>query len=454
MSEALELAERALAAAAGDEAAAFVQAERSGLARFAGADIHQPTLIENAVVRLLVVRDGKIGSAATNRVTGDGLAALAARAQEIADGSSPDPSFAGLAPPAEVPVIEGYDERTAELPPEEQASLARAALAAAEGFGLYGYVTSGAAETATAATTGLRASQRTTDATVLVIAAVDGASGYADATSWKVGELEPDAVAQEAVRKASSTRGATTIEPARYRAVLEPYAVAELLEYFARDTFNALGFLEQRSYVVERIGERVFDEKISIADDALDPRGLPKAFDFEGVPKQPVQLVEDGVARGVVWDRATAARAGGGRESTGHALAPEYRQYGAIPFALVLSGGDAGSTEELAERVGDGIYVTRLHYLSVVEPREGIITGMTRDGTFRIRDGKIAEPLANLRFTVSVPHVLEDVPGLTRAQKLVNRSDFYGDRFAYGALVPALATTRFTITGVGSEPGL
>ena len=66
------------------------------------------------------------------------------------------------------------------------------------------------------------------------------------------------------------------------------------------------------------------------------------------------------------------------------------------------------------ELVGDGIYITRLHYLGVVDPREGVITGMTRDGTFRIRDGKIAEPLVNLRFTVAVPEMLKDVPGLTR----------------------------------------
>ena len=98
--------------------------------------------------------------------------------------------------------------------------------------------------------------------------------------------------------------------------------------------------------------------------------------------------------------------------------------------------------------------MTRLHYLGIVDPREGVITGMTRDGTFRIRDGKIAEPLVNLRFTVSVPQMLEDVPGLGREQQLVNGSDFYGERYPIGTLVPAIATARFNITGVGSEPGL
>src|SRR5262249_6411322 len=171
-------------------------------------------------------------------------------------------------------------------------------------------------------------------------------------------------------------------------------------------------------------------------------------------PKRRVALVENGVAQGVVWDRATAARAGGGQESTGHALPASARKWGAVPLALDLAPGDADSTEALAELVGDGIYVTRLHYLGVVEPREGVITGMTRDGTFRVRDGKVAEPLVNLRFTVSVPELLSEVLGVTRRRLLVNQSDFYDERYPTGAVVPALATARFNVTGTGSGPGV
>jgi PmbA protein len=198
----------------------------------------------------------------------------------------------------------------------------------------------------------------------------------------------------------------------------------------------------------------VFDEKISIADDPLDPRGLPKAFDFEGVPKQRVELVEQGIARGTVWDRATAARAGPETESTGHAPPAGERRWGPAPTALSMAAGETDSPELLAELVGDGIWVTRVHYLGIVDPREGVLTGMTRDGTFRIRDGKIAEPLVNLRFTVSMPELLSEVAGLTRQRLLVNRNQFYDDRYPFGALVPALATARFNITGTGSGPGI
>jgi predicted Zn-dependent protease len=119
-----------------------------------------------------------------------------------------------------------------------------------------------------------------------------------------------------------------------------------------------------------------------------------------------------------------------------------------------MAGGEAGSSDDLAELVGDGIYVTRLHYLSVVDPRGGVLTGMTRDGTFRIRDGKIAEPLVNLRFTVAMSDVLGDVPGLSSDRRLVNLNDLYDERYAHAALVPAIATARFHISGTGSGPGL
>jgi predicted Zn-dependent protease len=132
----------------------------------------------------------------------------------------------------------------------------------------------------------------------------------------------------------------------------------------------------------------------------------------------------------------------------------QLRTYGPSASALTVAPGEAESVEELVELVGDGIYVTRLHYLSIVDPREGVITGMTRDGTFRVRDGRVAEPLVNLRFTVSVPQLLADVPGLSREVTLVNRSDFYGERYPFGALCPALATGCFTVTGNGSGPGV
>jgi PmbA protein len=451
---ALDLAGQVLDACGGEDAEVVVHRERSGLARFAGAEVHQPTLIENTVVQLRVARDGRVGAASTNRVSKDAFTALARRAQDAADSSPADPYFQGFAPAAAVPDVEGFDERTAELPAEEQAAQAAAALEATGSFDAYGFFSSGLVELAVAATNGQAVEQSMTDVVALVLAAGDDASGWAEQTSWSVDDVDTSAVAREAAEKAAATRGAVELEPAAYPAVLEPYAFAELLAYFSTRSFGALGLLEGSSYLCDRLGKTVFDSKVSVADDALDPQGLPKAFDFEGVPKQRVQLVEKGVARGVVWDRRTAARAGGEAASTGHGLPSSFTRFGPVPLGLSVGPGDADSIDALVEGIEDGIYVTRLHYLSVVNPREGIVTGMTRDGTFRIRGGRRAEPLVNLRFTVSVPEFLAEVPGLTRETKLVNLTAFYGDRYVYGALVPAIASARFNVTGVGSRPGL
>jgi PmbA protein len=428
-------------------------AERSGFARFAGSEVHQPTLVDNVVVTLRVERGGRVGSAETNRISDEGLAELARRAAEAADSAVAEPTWPGFGGEASYPQVAGHDPATAGLGPEGQARLAGEAIAAAD-LPAYGFFTSGETEVAIATTRGAAAQQVATDATALVLAAGEGMSGYAEATAWRAGDLDPAAVAREAVEKARRTEGAGEVAPGKFRAVLEPYAVADLLKYFSYDSLGALGLLEERSYLTGRIGRKVMDEKVTIVDDPLDPRGLPKAFDFEGSPKQRVELIADGVAKGVVWDRQRAAQAGDGHVTTGHAPPPVVRDYGALPFSLSMAGGEAGSAAELAELVGDGIYVTRLHYLGIVDPREGVITGMTRDGTFRIRDGRVAEPLVNLRFTIALPEVLGDVPGLTREVTLVNGSDFYGERFPYGALVPALATASFTISGVGSKPGI
>ena len=438
MSRALDLAERAVKAAEGDEADVSVHVESSGFARFAASAVHQPTLISDETVTLRVVRDGRVGCATTNRTDDEGLAAAARHAAAAADSSPVDPSFAGLQEPAPVPAVEGYDEATASQSPEEQADGAAEAIAAAPGLGLYGYYTSGATEIAVASTAGQAVSQAMTDVSILALAASDDSSGYAEATSWRASDLDPAAVAREAAEKAARTRGAQEIEPQTFRAVLEPYAISELLFYFAFTSLNALALLEGRSYLSGRLGEKLFDESFTLRDDGLDPHNYPKAFDLEGIPKQPVLMVEEGVARDVVWDRRTAKQAGDGHVSTGHALAPPAQAFGPIPLNLSMAGGAAASVDELAELVGDGIYVTRLHYLGVVDPREGIITGMTRDGTFRVEGGKVTTPVVNLRFTTSFPALVAGLLGLTeeaharQLQRLLRRALSVRDARACG----------------------
>ena len=398
------------------------------------------------------MRDGRVGCAVTNRTDDEGLREAARRAAEAADSAKPDPDYAGLQPAVAVPAVEGFDAATAALTPQEQAAAAAASIEAAPEYGLYGYFTSGVTHLAVSSSTGHAVSQTMTDASVLAIAASDEESGYAEATSWKASELDPAAVAREAAEKAARTKGAVELEAGTHAAILEPYAFSELLWYFGFSSLNGLACLENRSYFSGRIGQKIFHDSFTLVDDGLAAHGLPKAFDFEGAPKQPLVLVENGIAKDVVWDRRTAKRAGD-RQTTGHALSAPAQGFGPLPLNLEVSGGEA-TRDELIERVEEGIYVTRLHYLGVVDPREGIITVMTRDGTFRIEGGKVTKPLVNLRFTTSFPRLVESLLGLGNDVELVNRSDFYDERYPFGTLVPTVATEAFTIVGTGSGPGL
>jgi predicted Zn-dependent protease len=156
-------------------------------------------------------------------------------------------------------------------------------------------------------------------------------------------------------------------------------------------------------------------------------------------------LIQDGVARGVVHDRHSAAIAGA--ESTGHAIAPGGHPQGPRPVNLVLSGGGAADLDELCAPVERGIYVTRLWYANVVRPKETLITAVTRDGTFLVEDGRVTRPLRDLRLTDSVLRILSRVSDLTAGQELTSDGEFYGRRFAYGVVCPGFRASAARFTG-------
>jgi PmbA protein len=177
-------------------------------------------------------------------------------------------------------------------------------------------------------------------------------------------------------------------------------------------------------------------ELVTIVDDATEPAAMPMAFDYEGVAKQRVVLVERGVCRDVVWDTQTAARSG--RTSTGHGL-PAPNPYGPFPLNMVMSAGDTGR-EALIAGLGRGLLVTRFHYTNPVHPKLAIVTGMTRDGTFLVEDGKVVGPVRNLRFTQSYLAALAGTSAVGRDRRTV-RGDFGG------VLVPAVRIDGWTFTG-------
>ena len=445
----LELARRALALLDGDESQATVTHERSLATRFARSTPTQATAVEQTTVELLCVRDGQTGSARTNRLDDDGLRAAAqrARAATIAAARSGAGEYPGLPEPANVDACAGFDPATAALDPAQAAGALRTAFAACASAGLeaFGLWTAGAVHTAIASSRGIALTEAVTDAHLKVIARdTAGRSGFASATSVASGEIDAGAVVSAAIERRAS-REPLELAPGAYPVVLDHAAVATLLEFLAELAFNGLLHAEGRGALTDRIGERVCAPNITIRDEPGASGTFSRAFDAEGVPKHALTLIGDGVARAVVHDTRSAARAHA--VSTGHALTPGGDPDGAIPTNLVLHGGGAASLEELCAPIERGIYVTRLWYVNTVEPREAVLTGMTRDGTFLIEDGRIGRPLRDVRFTDSVLRILADTEELTAALRLVGEADLYGERFATAALCPALRATGFRVSG-------
>jgi PmbA protein len=450
---ALQLAERALALCEG-EVQVTVTRERSLLSRYARSRPTQATAVDDLTVDVLVLRDGQTGRADTNLASDDALRATFGRADaaaRAAAGSGPGDHPGLPAPPSGYPTDDGWDEATAALDPSlAGAALGRAfAVAQERGFEAFGIWTAGEVETAIASSTGLRARDLVTDAYMKVICRDDaGRSGWGAAGGNAVAAIDADAIAHAAAAKVPREEPAE-LGPGEYPVVLEPDAVGELLTYLSWLAFDGLAHAEGRGALDGKLNTRVAAPAINLADSPRHPSTLPHAFDAEGIPKAPLPLIQDGVAMNVAYDLRSANLAG--TQTTGHAIEPGGSPHGAIPTNLVLAGGGATDSAELAGSIERGLYVTRVWYVNPVHAKQTLITGTTRDGTYLIEDGQVTRPVRDVRFTDSVLRILESTEALTGAQRFFSEADFYGRRFAYGVVCPALRAQGFRVTGV--KPG-
>jgi PmbA protein len=439
--DALALAERVMRFAEAEsptEVEVMAMADDSSLTRFANSEIHQNVAESNTQVNLRFVVGRRVGVASTNRSDDEGLRSLAGRAAAIARNSEELEDWGGLPGPTPIrEVREGYAAATADATPELRADGVRAVIAAADAAGVVSY---GSFSTATetlgiANSKGVRASQRRTVAQLLTVAmAPDGGSGYAESAAVDVTAIDSGAIGRQAAEKARATGNPIAVDPGDWPVVLEEYAVVDLLSLLGYMGFSALAVQEERSF--SEPGRRVGSDLVTIVDDGTDPATLPMAFDYEGVAKERVSLIDAGVCRDVVYDAQTAARAG--RASTGHGL-PAPNPYGPFPLNMAMA---AGSTprDELVGGMERGLLVTRFHYTNPVHPKLAIVTGMTRDGTFYVEGGKIKGPVRNLRFTQSYLTALAATSAVSSERRTL-KGDFGG------VLVPAIRVDSWTFTG-------
>jgi predicted Zn-dependent protease len=439
--DALDVARRALdfaMAAGATEAEALVMSEDAALTRFANSQIHQNVAETNVTVNLRFVLGKRVGVASSGRSDDEGLRRLVGNAAAIAKVVEELDDWAGLPEPTDVePVPAAYSAATADATPELRAEGARAVISAADEVGVtaFGSFSTGTEAVAVANSKGIRVGATRTTAQLLTVSmGPNGGTGYAEQAAVDATTIDPAAIGRESAAKARATADAVAIEAGDYPVVLEEYAVVDLLDMLGYLGFSALAVQEERSFFEP--GRRIGSDLVTIVDDGRDPAGLPMAFDYEGVAKKRVELVVDGLCRGVVHDAQTAAR--DGVASTGHGL-PAPNPWGPFPLNMVMDAGSA-SRDELIGGLDRGLLVTRFHYTNPVHPKLAIITGMTRDGTFLVEGGRIVGPVRNLRYTQSYLDALACTVAVAAERKTLKG-------FLGGVVVPALRLDGWTFTG-------
>jgi PmbA protein len=446
--------EAALAASPAAQTEVVILRDRTALTRYANSEIHQNVWQENNRAAVRVAVGGATASVFTNDISLPGLKAAIEDAVVRARLQAPNPRFhslpapgAGSTPEREAPP--SFFAATADLSPEARAEAVGQVidLARAAGFQAFGTYRSSSSSLSVANSLGIRAHAPYTTAYLKVLVESPAGTGFADALSRDVAAIDPQAVGADAVARCRLNHDQREILPGDYAAVFEPNAVADMVRFPVLYGLGAREYQDGQSFVSGRLGEQVTGPQATLWDDPRDARCMPLAIDGEGLPAVRVALLENGIARGVVYDSETAGLESGGR-STGHAPDPFERAEGGrpIPSHIVMPAGTETALE-LARRLQRGILVTRFHYTHCPDPKRVVATGTTRDGTFLVENGEIVAALKNLRLGMSVLDLLAGIEA--RGQGKCCQDWWSANGMDYiNYYLPALLFSRVTFTGV------
>ncbi len=436
---AAELAAKVVRMTEADQAEALVMTSDLSLTRFAKNRIHQNVSESDTQVSVRAVMGKRQGVASTNRLDEESLSACCAKAVDFATAATEDPDFPGLPGPADVAQEDRVAPSTMAFDAQARAEAARAMIdqSASRGLTAAGAVRVNIYTLAIANSLGTNVVATNTGMHVTVLSSgPSGGSGWASFTGKDASDLAAAALGDEAATLAERSSDPGELEPGTYPVVLGPEAVADILSFLGYVGFSAKAVEEGRSFMSGKFGERLLSESVTVVDDASAEHAMGPTFDFEGVPKRRVELISAGKVGTPVTDSYWAAKTG--RENTGHAL-PAPNPYGPMPLNLEMAAGE-DDIDEMIRRVERGVYVTRFHYTNIEDPIPVTLTGMTRDGTFMIEDGRLTRPLKNLRFTQSIIEALSDVRGITTERRFVgSESD--------AVYVPGLYLGGFAFTG-------
>lgn len=446
--ESFAILEAALEAANADEAdAAFISVDQN-ISRFANSQLHQNMSEESASLTLRVIVNGAMGVATTTSFDADQIAQMAEIAREAARHSNPVQGFQGLYRDNEpLPQLDTFDEKTASINPAEKARALRVMFDKHAHLQFAGAYSTGATSVACANTHGVRRFARTTHSDATVIAIGGTGSGYATQREQRAGRLDLAQLGDEATLKATLAGDRTEdLKAGTYDVILEPPALGEVFDWMNMIAFTGQSFEDGSSFFVGNLGRRVLGDAFTLLDDATDPDFMPFPFDLEGLPKRPVALVDRGVVRTPVLDKAWADRLG--LAPTANAWSLGSSEHGAA-FHLSMAGGDQ-TREEMIRATRLGIWVTRFNYVNgLLEPKSALMTGTTRDGTFLIRDGEVAARLPNLRWTQSMVEAFQNIESLSRERRTVGTwYNMFG-----GTRSPVVKIRNWAITGKQETTG-
>ena len=436
-----------------DEVEALFYGTNSALTRFANNTIHENVAEENYVVSVRTVFGGRTARATTNKLNDESLKRVVQASENLARVQHPDSELLSMAEASVLSTLANpirYFEQTAAITPEQRAEVVGKIVSIAKKHDL---TTAGIFSTSESVegifnSRGLADWHTQTSSEVSITMLAADSSGWQKANSPNVAGLDPIALAELAARKAFHSAAPREIPAGKYTVILEPAAVLDIVGFMFYD-FGGLAILDQRSFLNNRVGTKLFGDNIDIWDDVGHPLQSGAPFDGEGVRRQRVQLVEKGVVKRLVYARGTAEKMKqseykdkvGAIESTGHGF-PLPNEMGEAPMNIVFSSpGESKTLDEMIASTERGVLVTRLWYIREVDPYEKILTGMTRDGTFYVEGGKVQHGVRNFRFNESLLHMLSNVEEMGTPVRASGEESF-------DMVVPAMKVREFNFTEV------
>jgi PmbA protein len=468
--QAAEIFSRIRKFATTDEVECLFSGGRSALTRFANNTIHQNMAEENYGISVRTAFGGRTARATTNKFDDESLKDVVSASESLArvqeadadllpmpsqqeiEGIDSHPSSTpqGGASPARAKPASRYFRETANLTPAERADGVGQIVAIAQkrNFIAAGIFASSETVEGIFNSRGLSAWHTQTSAEISITMLAEDSSGWQKANSPDIAKLSPAHLAQIAAEKAARSAGPREIAPGKYTVLLEPAAVLDTVGFAFYD-FGGLAILDQRSFLNNRIGTRLFGENISVWDDVSHPLQSGSPFDGEGVPRERVRLVEKGVVKRLVYSRGSASKMSrsayrdkvGPIDTTGHGF-PIPNEIGEAPMNIVFEKQEESATvDQMIAATDRGILVTRLWYIREVDPYEKILTGMTRDGTFLIENGKVVCGLRNFRFNQSLIEMLSHVEAMSTPVRTSGEESF-------DMVVPAMKVRDFNFTEV------